>query len=247
MGNKIINYAQAILDDYDTCLDINEIGYGIETEHSKTLKNSVYYDCPVWKHKSNRIYTIRSPIDIHLSVDVESKSLNSDTLNQKQFDEYLSGTFIDDKNSWCTVEKTTIQILIPQFLFWTKEKNIWIEQRPHPLTSHNNNFVAIGGWFNMSNWTRPLSFSFDVVDTDNPIIIRRGDPLYQVCFYSSNLDDGFILKKSKPSKNVLRKMRNFTSIKFLFWEGIPQSIKNKLFKNEKSKCPFKFLNRFPIS
>jgi hypothetical protein len=241
MTINVIEYVQFIGSNYSTPLSVDGVSYDLESEYSKSIKNTIYSQCPVWKHRSNRVYTVRSPIDVHLSVDVNSQSLYSENLSQEQFDKYFFEAFDTPEPGWCTEEKTTIQMTIPRILFWTKKKNIWIEQRAHPLTSLNNNFVVVGGCFNMSNWTRPISFAFDVIDTNRPIIIRRGDPIYQISFYSPNLDDGYLLKKSFPSSEIMDKSANRSTLTTLFNNKIPQTIKNKLFKNEESKCPFKFL------
>ena len=73
---------------------------------------------------------------------------------------------------------------------------------PYPLTAVKNNILCLNGWFNSSSWTRSLSFAMDVVDYTKPIVIKRGDPLYQVSFYSKNLDDSYKLVKKEPSEKL---------------------------------------------
>jgi hypothetical protein len=244
MSNHLIEYTQyqgwstedSIL--YSP-LSLDGVGYDLVSEYSEASKDAIYYPCPAWKHKSNRIYTVRSPIDLTFSVNVPRQYISTPNLVQEQFNAYFEPTFTG-VGGWCSEEKTTIQLSIPRFLFWTKKKNIWMEQRSHPLTAINN-FVCIPGWFNISNWTRPLSFAIDLIDSSKPVVIKRGDPLYQISFYSENQDDGFILKKSEPPKNIRVAAGKTSSVVDLFAGKIPQSIKNNLFKNKTSECPFKYL------
>ena len=126
MTTNIIEYTEFIGLNYYTPLSVDGVGYDLESEYSESTKDSVYSGCPAWKHKSNRIYTVRSPISVQLSVDVSNKHLQSD-LSQAQFDEYLSETFTTiNPSGWCTEEKTTIQMSIPRFLFSQKASLISI-------------------------------------------------------------------------------------------------------------------------
>jgi len=218
---------------------VEGVGYGLVSEYSVSPKDAIYSVCPAWKHRSNRNFMVRSPVDIDFSVNREEKYLISNSLTQLQFDRWFGPTF-DDPN-WCSHEKTTIQSTIPRFIFWTKSKNIWIEQKPHPLTSLRNNFITVGGWFNISNWNRPLSFAFDVVNTDQQVIIRRGDPVAQISFYSQNLDDGFVVQRAEPPDEIVKLTTRTSAAVSTFARKVPQDILNGIFQNKESKCPFHHL------
>lgn len=217
---------------------VEGIGFGLESEGRTAPRDAIYSPCPAWKHRTNRLFTVRSPVDIDCIVDRPNEFINSAGLTQEQFDDYFSATFA---GNWCSPEKTTIQLTVPRFIFWTESENIWIEQRPHPLTSLNNNLVCVGGWFNISNWNRPTSFAFDIVNTDLPVIIKRGDPLCQMSFYSPNLDDGYIVQRAEPPEEVVRLATRTSDVVNTFARNIPQDIINKLFKKKESKCPFHHL------
>ena len=203
-------------------------------KYNYSLKNSVYSECPAWKHKATRTFLVRSPVDIELVVDVQKQGMYSTNLGSEGLNLYCSGTFIP---GWCTPEKTTIQLSIPRILFWTNNKNVWVESRPHYETSVKNNLTSVPAWYNMSNWIRSIGTAFDVVDPIKPIIIKRGDILFEVCFYSKNLDDGIILKKSLPPKKIIDKMDQMSEVK----KHIRNLSRKFLFKNKESKCPFHFM------
>jgi len=221
-------------DDLESPFSLDGIGFEPELLYNSVSKDAVYQKCPAWKHKASRTFLIKSPVDIDLYVDVQNQRLSSLKLNQWQFDKYCNPTFLVP---WCTREKTTIQLSIPRFLFWTDKKNVWIETKPHFNTALKNNLISIPGWFNLSNWTRPIAATFDVINPNNPIIINRGDPLFEISFFPNNLDDGILLKKSHPPEKILDKWRKTSEIK----NYLKDYSKHFLFKTQKSKCPFEFL------
>jgi hypothetical protein len=208
-------------------------------------KKFSYYECPAWSHKAKRTFTIRSPIDFKFTFDLSQLETNgkvfidSPLLSEKSYQQLTYPTFEQPNWFLTNPNRIVMQLTAPRLICWTNEKNIWMEQRPHPKTSAKNNFVLVGGWFNISAWTRFLSFAFDVYDLNRPVIIKRGDPLYEICFYSNNINDKFKLINKEPPddlklkihRNVLLKSLNpFLSKKFMFGQ-----------EEKESKCPFSFL------
>jgi len=229
-----INYHQLIGPNINSPFSLGGVGFEPELLLNTVSKDSVYFRCPAWKHKATRTFVLKSPVDITLTVHSETNELRSPNLEQWQFDQYCAATFLTD---WCTPEKTTIQLNVPKFIFWTTQKNVWIECRPYYKTVVKNNLTAVPGWFNLSAWTRPIGAAFDVIDPSKPIIIKRGDPLLEVCFYSKNLDYGILLKKEEPSPELMKKISQKSAIK----EYIKQLSKKFMFKEQKAKCPFEFI------
>jgi len=132
---------------------------------------------------------------------------------------------------------STLQLELPRFLFWTKHKNVWIECKPHPLTAIKNNLVCISGWWNLSQWSRPTSFAFDIVDSSKPVVINRGDAIQQVCFYTNNLNDTFKLIKQQPPKDLIKRTVKNLKVK----NYIAKYANHLIFQKQESKCPFSFL------
>ena len=136
--------------------------------------------------------------------------------------------------------RPVVQLKFPRFLFWTNDDDVWFEFNDHPLTSLRNNFIAVGGWFNLSNWSRNLSLAITLVDERKPVIIKKGDPLFRVAFHPPNLNDGIMLAQEKDPQKI-----------DLIYEEYDKKMKEgqddkrwkpKLFSETgKSKCPFSFL------
>ena len=181
--------------------------------------------CPVHNHKQSRTFVATSPIDFSLSVD---RGNNKISCSRPELLEY------DDEH--IQSPKPVIQLVFPKFLFYTKDDNIWFEFNDHPMTALNNNFIAISGWFNLSNWSRTSSTAITLVDEKRCVIIKKGDPLFRVSFYPPNLDDSIILKKEIDTE-VIQQWVDAHS------EKSEEDWRPRLFSKTKteSKCPFSFL------
>ena len=147
--------------------------------------------CPVYNHKQSRTFVATSPIDFNLSID---RNNNKISCSRPELLEY------DDEH--IKSPKPVVQLVFPKFLFYTEDDNVWFEFNDHPMTALNNNFIAISGWFNLSNWSRASSTAITLVDEKRCVIIEKGDPLFRVSFYPPNLDDSIILKKETNTEVV---------------------------------------------
>ena len=181
--------------------------------------------CPVHNHKQSRTFVATSPIDFTLSID---RSNNKISCSRPELLEY------DDEH--IQSPKPVIQLVFPKFLFYTEEDNIWFEFNDHPMTALKNNFIAIGGWFNLSNWSRASSTAITLVNEKKSVIIEKGDPLFRVSFYPPNLDDSIILKKETNTEVVNQWVEAHEKKTEEDWRP-------RLFSKTKteSKCPFSFL------
>ena len=181
--------------------------------------------CPVHNHKQSRTFVATSPIDFSLSID---RSNNKISCSRPELLEY------DDEH--INSPKPVFQLVFPKFLFYTEDDNVWFEFNDHPMTALNNNFIAISGWFNLSNWSRTSSTAITLVNEKRCVIIKKGDPLFRVSFYPPNLDDSIILKK-ETNTEVIHQWVDAHSKKS------EEDWRPRLFSKTKteSKCPFSFL------
>jgi len=210
-------------------LDLHQDNHGeqlLYRERDLYDNRYVYTQCPAFNHKSNRTFVGFSPIDFTIKIDRNRKLVLSDNENYLHYDmEHLFSP------------NPVFQLSFPKFLFWTKEPNVWFEYKDHPMTSLNNNFIGIGGWFNLSNWPRSMSNAFTVVDEQKPVIIKKGDPLFRVSFYPPDLNSGIILKKITDPEKINQILEKYHSI-----GKVKSNWISKLFtKTNIKKCPFKFL------
>ena len=118
---------------------------------------------------------------------------------------------------------------------WTKDKDVWIEQIPHPLLSRYG-LELIPATFPISVWFRPMVIGVKMLDSD--IYLPKGTPLYYFRLYSKRSDSDFQLQQRDVPKDVWRqleqnnKLREFT--RFNAWDIIRERL------SKEGKCPFRW-------
>ena len=191
----------------------------------------VYSQCPVYNHKSNRVFVGTSPIDFKLKID---RTPNQNIIRCSDY------TLVEGDDQHVNSPRPVVQLKFPRFLFWTHDDDVWFEFNDHPMTSLKNNFIAVGGWFNLSNWSRNLSLAITLVDERKPVIIKKGDPLFRVSFYPSDLNNGINLSQEKDPTKI-----DYAWDEYIKKQTIGQQNKTwkpRLFSETgESKCPFSFL------
>ena len=234
MSNVKINYVNP----ENIKTDLNQI----LIRNSKLVDSEYSYStCPVFNHKSNRTFVGVSPFDLSFKIDRENKLINVGNENYINY-EQSNNIFGPDSNLKFSPfnlggPKPIFQINYPELFFWTDIPNIWIELNDHPMTSLSNNFIAVSGWFNLSNWTRNIALVVTIIDETKPITIKKGDPLFRLSFYPPNLDSGIILKKESNQKKINKLLSEYGNT-----DDSRDNWKSKLFsKTSIKKCPFEFL------
>jgi len=226
----LINYyqyegAENVTDILDSPLSIDGVGIEPERTLDKMPKTTPYLDCPAFTHKASREWIVYAPKDITLEIDNDNSQIICKQLNAQDLNRTVQ---VQNKRA----PITTLQCCMPMLICWTCCKNIWVEVKDYPLTSLNNNFTVVQGWFNLSSWTRPISFGLNIVDNTKPVIIKRGDPLYKINFIQEgNLNQDFRFEKAMPSEDLLIQMNKRVRVKGF----INNLAKTLMFK----QCPFK--------
>ena len=212
--------------------DVYKLGSKLVRTSDIIEKGYVYQQCPAFTHKNERTFVGYSPIELVFSIE---RTSNGPLLSIKD-NSMIQFIDIDDRH--INSPMPVFQLYIPKFLFWTHDDDVWIEQNDHPMTSLNNNIVGVPAWFNLSNWSRTISVAFTIVNERKPVIIRKGDPLFRISFYSNNLDDDIILKQEEYSEEYKQSVETD-----LYARRDVKGYKHKLFDqtNKVGKCPFSFL------
>ena len=223
--------ASDILECWDSPLAVE--GVGIEPTRSidDYKPNSVpHYACPAWRHKQEREFIVYAPRD--LTIEATEEGIRCPNIDTPE----LMQRLVKIEDFYPPVR--TLQIACPMLVCWTSARNVWVEATDHPLTALNNNYTLVNGWFNLSQWARPISLGVMRVDIDKPVVIKRGDPLYKLRFFQeNNLKQQFNMIKSEPPEKLVKDMHNRLSVKNL----IPFISKDLIFgKDKERKCPFGF-------
>ena len=226
----LINYyqyegAEDVVDILKSPLSIDGVGIEPERTLDTMPKTTPYLDCPAFTHKTSREWIVYAPKDMTLEIDNENNMISCAQLTKEDLHRTVQ---VQNKRA----PITTMQVCMPMLICWTKNKNIWVEVKDHPLTSLNNNFTVVQGWFNLSSWTRPISFGLNILDNTKPVVIKRGDPLYKINFIEEgNLNQEFNFKKELPPERLLIDMNKRVRVKGF----ISNLAKTLMFK----QCPFK--------
>jgi len=220
----------------------------IEVESKKEHSNYLYSQCPVWGHRFDRTFTGYSPIDFEINFsDLENKKIHFAEGDQEfetidvidcvdDGDTYLGEYFSFDLSDIMN-ENPVIQIKFVTSFIWTNfdREYLWFDFLDHPMTSYENNFFAIGGWFNVANHPRKTSLAIKVVDQSRSVKILKGDPLYRIRFYTEDLNDNPVLIKKKSPKGLNENMKERQQMLI----GDNKFLKKILFEKDiRKQCPY---------
>tara|TARA_B100000029_G_scaffold178164_1_gene175542 strand:+ start:1328 stop:1945 length:618 start_codon:yes stop_codon:yes gene_type:complete len=181
--------------------------------------------------KEQRTVAGLSPINFELDWNTNYCSVNNKIINPgvKLID--YDDQYIDVREQDILGPKPVIQLKFPMFTFWTYDPDIWIYQYDYPMTALDNNFVAVGAWWNLSNWVRNTNTGIVPVDINNPITIRKDDPLFRISFYHKDMKGDIILEQ-KDENEIPQDMKDRRESQFKIIDDAPTSLPEKLF------CPY---------
>ena len=215
----------------------------IEHEDRSSHLDYTYSQCPVWGHMFDRTFVGYSPVDFSLQCqdntlkyqinEERCVSINLNDVDEEYGDDNIFFSVSDLDNDDCHV----VQLSFINSFFWTsfKQEYLWFEFLDHPQTYAINNFVAIGGWFNIANHPRTTSLGIRYEPTEEGVMIERGDPLYRVRFYTDNMDDKPILQKKKSTNSMFEALEERREV----LSEDSKFLKEVLFdKNLRGKCPY---------
>ena len=83
----------------------------------------VYSQCPVYNHRSNRIFVGTSPIDFKLKID---RTPNKNIIRCSDH------TLVEGDEQHVNSPRPVVQLKFPRFLFWTHDNDVWFEFNDHP-------------------------------------------------------------------------------------------------------------------
>jgi len=193
------------------------VGYDMKYDHAK---------CPAWKKWSDNCWMVDQPFDLGFKIKNNTIETN---LSQASYEDYFHLG-----ENWLSGSLPEIQMKYTMSL-WTKDKDVWIEQIPHPLLSRFG-LDLVPATFPISVWYRPLVVGVKVLDND--VFIPKGTPLYYFKLYSKRSDSDFKLEKKDPPKHLVKQLnqnnrfRAFTM--FDAWDIIMKRVNNE------RKCPIKW-------
>jgi len=146
--------------------------YLISTDDRK----SEYLKCPAVTDFFKNTFVVLSPVDAIIKYDKESDMLHvsGQGIGQDLYDAMV----VNRGNQIRDNDKFLMTFGIPQILLYSK-KNVVLESLPTFMAYKScRNYNIIPGKFNISKWIRPVDFTFEFIDENHPITLKRGDPIF---------------------------------------------------------------------
>ncbi len=149
--------------------------------------------CPAVINMESRYFMVRCPFDLNLEF-VRDKDGRPAMRNLNGEKSGIRGNKLREKlhiaaeHEWRYPDVPTLQLQLP-YTFIADEP-VYISQVA-PFMHHTKTPLPgtiFGGRFPINVWPRPLMWAFEWHDTDKPLKINRGDPLFYVTFETAPQD-----------------------------------------------------------
>jgi len=158
---------------------------------------SAFKHCPANAQFLKNFWVIKSPFDLTLNVNRKEKHCY---INQNQ---RFFNTFVDMR--WNEFTETDLALCSFNFCYlFVSDKPVMIEVYPAFLHGQVKNTRIINGSFNIYKWQRPVDFSFEILNDNEPVEIKREQPLFYVKFLSNNIEENFQLKNIEWTDELLK-------------------------------------------
>lgn len=192
------------LHDYDSH-PFTDIMYDLELINPPHTKFKSQMDmCPSMSIYRNHTYLIRSPIDIELMYDNQSKEWKANKLTQEVFDLITP-----------PAERLPYLQLKIHYLFWSDKKTndkLWMHDIPLHEVSSTPAFYIASGMIPIGQYTRNTSLGIILNTNQTQIKIKRGQPLAAITLIG---DSQIKLVKKKPSQDIINEnLRHFQTPRF---------------------------------
>ncbi|MEM8837917.1 MAG: hypothetical protein AAGE89_07480 [Pseudomonadota bacterium] len=155
------------------------------TPHGKSVAR-----CPAILGLEARHFIIRSPFDLNLRFGrtkegkavVQNAAGNQSALRPEAFKRRVR---LQSEAEWRKPGCPVLQVTLP-YIFIADEP-VWISQLPAfaHWTTPQRPGLMLGGRFPIDVWPRALMWAFEWRDLSQPLIVKRGDPLFYVSFEAS--------------------------------------------------------------
>ena len=168
--------------------------------------------CPAIMHSRLRTFSIKCPFDLRLRAVENGNGLSIHYMESGSsitFQKLSNLIAISPERDWLCAKQPIVQITTP-YLFTSSSVAYLTQRHPYELIGKGEPFRLIEGRFPIHKWTRPLSWALEWVNIKKDLIIKRGQPWFDVTF---ELDDPeySIELVSRPFDEILKKEVRETS------------------------------------
>ena len=163
--------------------------------------------CPAVINLESRYFVVRCPYDLHLAFVRDKdgraalRNLNGDK-SAVRANKLREKLHITNEKEWRNPDVPTLQLELP-YVFIADEPVYLSQVAPFMHYSKTPMPGTIfGGRFPINVWPRPLMWAFEWHDTDQPLKINRGDPLFYVTFETMPQDRSVVLTETEVTPEL---------------------------------------------
>ena len=217
----IIDIGWCIAEELSSSVFFDPQSTQINYKKKSNVKSEGVTRCPAVHNLGlNRIFSVRSPYTIKLKAikttdnKIDIRGVFPDTEVDPSV---LPGIVsIEPRELWIDNNVPILQIKMPYLFF--SDVPVWINQLEAPSQKNIKSWSVIQGRFDIYSWQRSLNFATQWFDIDSDFFIKRGDPIFQISFDTTEASNEFKLKKVILNETIKRRISSC--------EGITKLIKN---------------------
>ncbi|MBI1417273.1 MAG: hypothetical protein GC146_08635 [Limimaricola sp.] len=163
--------------------------------------------CPAVINLESRHFLIRCPFDLHLGFvrDKDGKPALRNLAGDQggiRSNKLRDKLHITDEREWRHAGVPTIQLSLP-YVFVADEPVYMSQIAPFMhYTREPMPGTIFGGRFPINVWPRPLMWAFEWHDTEKPLKISRGDPLFYAMFETLPQDRGVSVVETEVTQDL---------------------------------------------
>jgi len=210
----------------------------VNKNHAKSASR-----CPAVINLESRYFVVRCPFDLNLGF-VRDKDGKPALKNLNGEKSPIRGNKLRDvlhmtpEHEWRHEGVPTLQLKLP-YVFIADEP-VYISQVAPFMHFQKKPFpgTIFGGRFPINVWPRPLMWAFEWHDTETPLEIKRGDPLFYVGFETMPQDRSVVVSETEVTPELTEYMEmisgavNYVNQTFSLFEAAeerrPQQLVNPI-------------------
>lgn len=147
---------------------------------AKERPGAPYIKCPAFIDACRNGFVVKSPVDINIALDHETKTITTDRYGQEFYD-----CQIENRGHQSNPNNPFLISLFPRIVFYAKE-SVEMEQSDLIILPSPENVKTVPGKFDISKWIRPIEWAIEVDRTVSVLSLKAGDPLFMVRFKTQN-------------------------------------------------------------
>jgi hypothetical protein len=210
---SVVNYSVLSRDLFPSEIMFIEPVNFIKYVSSIDKRESGYLLCPAVQDFYKNVFIVLAPLDITITYDKENNRVNisgNSGINQEFFDTYIKIRQDQPQNN----DRFLLSTSFLQLVFYSQDSITYETLPVFTAYTKNSNYNVIPGKFNISRWIRPIDFTFEFVDDELPVVIKRGEPLFTFRLSSQDGSKVELLREMNNfNKELYHTMNNFTAVK----------------------------------